>query len=59
MDVYLRDLIFQRNLSGKIQSKYGYLLTDAEARKYIEWALLNGYKYLSQVPDYEHVKDII
>lgn len=49
----------RRKLTNFIQSDNGYNLTDAEARKYIKWALLNGYKYLSEVPDYEQVKDKI
>lgn len=62
MDASLQGLLEygkRRKLTDIIQSDNGYSLTDAEARRYIKWALLNGYKYLSEVPDYEEVKDKI
>lgn len=62
MDASLQGLLEygkRRRLTGIIESDNGYSLSDAEARKYIKWALMNGYKYLSEVPDYEQVKDKI
>lgn len=38
-------------------SNNGYELTDKEARAYIRWAILSGYKYLSEVPDFEDIRD--
>lgn len=49
----------RRSLRDIIQSDDGYSLTDSEARRYVRWAIKQGYEYLSQVPDYEQVKDKI
>ena len=62
MDASLQGLLIwgqRRSLRDLIQSDNGYSLTDAEARSYILWAITQGYKYLSEVPDYEQVKNKI
>ena len=62
MDASLQGLLDwgkRRSLRDLIQSDNGYSLTDAEARRYVRWAIKQGYKYLSEVPDHEQVKDKI
>lgn len=60
MDANLQGLMEfgkRRNLRGVIMSNNGYELTDKEARAYIRRAILSGYKHLSEVPDFEDIRD--
>ena len=60
MDANLQGLLEfgkRRSLRGVIKSDNGYELTDNEARTYIRWEISFGYKYLSEVPDFEDIRD--
>lgn len=48
----------KRNAHGLVTTDAGKRLTDAELRAYARWGVLHGYTLLSQLPEYETIKEL-
>lgn len=46
------------NAYGLVITNAGKALTDKELRAYARWGLLHGYKLLSELPEFETIKEL-
>lgn len=60
MDMNLQGFLsyHKRSASGLVTNDAGKRLTDLELRAYARWGVSHGYKLLSELPEYETIKEL-